>query len=48
MQVDYHKMTRDFLLGESKEAGITEYLSVIAEMLEHLREKFPNIQFTSK
>ena len=37
MQVDYHKMTRDFLLGESKEAGITEYLSVISEMLEHFK-----------
>jgi hypothetical protein len=37
MQVDYHKMTRDFLLGESKEAGLTEYLSVISELLEHFK-----------
>lgn len=37
MQIDYHKMTRDFLLGESKEAGLTEYLSVISEMLEHFK-----------
>lgn len=37
MQIDYHKMTRDFLLGESKEAGLTEYLSVISEMLDHFK-----------
>ena len=37
MQVDYYKMTRDFLLGENKEAGLTEYLSVISEMLEHFK-----------
>ena len=37
MQIDYHKITRDFLLGESKEAGLTEYLTVISEMLEHFK-----------
>lgn len=37
MQIDYHKMTRDFLLGESKEAGLSEYLSVISEMLDHFK-----------
>ena len=37
MQIDYHKMTRDFLLGESKEAGLLEYLSVISEMLGHFK-----------
>lgn len=37
MQVDYHKMTIDFLLGEGKEAGLSEYLSVISEMLDHFK-----------
>ena len=37
MQIDYHKMTRDFLLGENKEAGLSEYLTVISEMLEHFK-----------
>jgi len=37
MQIDYHKMTRDFLLGENKEAGLNEYLTVISEMLEHFK-----------
>ena len=37
MQVDYNKMTRDFLLGENKEAGLNEYLTVISEMLEHFK-----------
>jgi hypothetical protein len=37
MQIDYHKMTRDFLLGENKEAGLMEYLSVVSEMIDHFK-----------
>lgn len=37
MQIDYHKMTIDFLLNENKEAGLSEYLSVISEMLSHFK-----------
>lgn len=37
MQIDYHKMTRDFLIGENKEAGLNEYLTVISEMLDHFK-----------
>ena len=37
MQIDYYKMTTDFLLGENKEAGLNEYLSVISEMLDHFK-----------
>lgn len=37
MQIDYDKMTINFLLGESKEAGLQEYLSVISEMLDHFK-----------
>ena len=37
MQVDYHKITKDFMLGERKEPTLMEYLSVISEMVDHFK-----------
>lgn len=37
MQIDYNKITRDFLLGESKEPTLMEYLNVISEMIDNFK-----------
>ena len=37
MQIDYHKMTKDFMLGERKEPTLIEYLNVISELLENFK-----------
>ena len=37
MQIDYHKMTRDFILNESQEPGLLEYLNVISEMIGNFK-----------
>ena len=37
MQIDYNKMTKDFILGESREPTLLEYLMVVSEMLENFK-----------
>jgi hypothetical protein len=37
MQIDYHKMTRDFILNEAQEPGLLEYLNVISEMIGNFK-----------
>ena len=37
MQIDYHKMTKDFILNESKEPTLIEYLNVVSEMIEYFK-----------
>jgi hypothetical protein len=37
MQIDYNKMTKDFILGEKKEPTLMEYLMVVSEMLENFK-----------
>ena len=37
MQIDYHKMTRDFILNESQEPGLLEYLNVLSEMIGNFK-----------
>jgi len=37
MQVDYDKMTKDFILNERKEPSLVEYLNVISELLENFK-----------
>jgi hypothetical protein len=37
MQIDYNKLTRNFLLNEGKEPELLEYLSVISEMLGNFK-----------
>ena len=37
MQIDYHKMTKDFMLGEGREPTLMEYLNVVSEMIEYFK-----------
>ena len=37
MQIDYHKMTKDFILNEAQEPGLLEYLNVVSEMIEYFK-----------
>ena len=37
MQIDYNKMTIDFILNESQEPGLLEYLNVLSEMIGNFK-----------
>ena len=37
MNVDFNKMTKDFILNERKEPTLAEYLNVISEMVEYFK-----------
>ena len=37
MQIDYDKMTKDFILNERKEPSLMEYLNVVSEMIEYFK-----------
>lgn len=37
MQIDYDRMTRDFILNESQEPGLLEYLNVLSEMIGNFK-----------
>lgn len=34
MSIDYHKITKNFILNEYTEPGLLEYLNVISEMVD--------------
>ena len=37
MHVDFDKMTKNFILNESQEPGLLEYLNVISEMIGNFK-----------
>ena len=37
MQIDYDKITKDFILNEYQEPGLLEYLNVISEMVNNFK-----------
>jgi len=37
MQIDYDKITRDFILGEHQDPTLAEYLNVISELVERFK-----------